>query len=203
MANNKQKVLGLNDLCTVLTEIHSVRAAKWYNIGLQLSVQVPDLQRIESEYKNDHGTCLRHMLIKWLEMGCATWKALVDALQSTIVQGSENTALAETLRQRYCGEVGEEEGKNKGKKGKTTQTTSARSNSSGGTSAAANTLEKTNTNSDPTRDCQSASADGTSKSQENPSAVASKAGEAGASKAKKRLQTSVSPGPSAAKVSQL
>ena len=121
MANNKQKVLGLNDLGTVLTEIHSVRA-KWYNIGLQLSVPVADLQRIESEYKNDHGTCLRHMLIKWLEMGCATWKALIDALQSPIVQGGENNALADTLSRRYCGEVGEEEGKNKGKKRKASET---------------------------------------------------------------------------------
>ena len=121
MANNKQKLLGLNDLGTVLTEIHSVRA-KWYNIGLQLSVQVADLQRIESEYKNDHGTCLRHMLIKWLEIGCATWKALIDALQSPIVQGGENNALADTLSRRYCGEEGEEEGKNKGKKRKASET---------------------------------------------------------------------------------
>ena len=107
MANNKQKILSLNDLGTVLTELHSARA-KWYNIGLQLLVPVADLQRIESEYKNDHSTCLRQMLIKWLEMGSANWGALIDALQAPIVHGDKNKALAETLRKKYCGE-GEKE----------------------------------------------------------------------------------------------
>ena len=109
--SNKQQILSLNDLGTVLTELHPVRS-KWYNIGLQLLVPVTDLQRIESEYKNDHGTCLRQMLIKWLEMGTASWETLIKALQAPIVQGDENTALAENLQRKYCG-AGGEEGKGK------------------------------------------------------------------------------------------
>ena len=119
MANNKQKILGLNDLGIVLTELHSARA-KWYNIGLELLVPVADLQRIESEYKNDHSTCLRQMLIKWLEKGCANWGALIDALQAPIVHGDENKALAEILRKKYCGE-GEEEAQSKNKKRKSSE----------------------------------------------------------------------------------
>ena len=104
--STQQQILSLNDLGTILTELHPARS-KWYNIGLQLLVPVPDLQRIESEYKNDHGTCLRQMLIKWLEMGTATWETLIEALQAPIVQGNENTALAEDLQRKYCGKGGE------------------------------------------------------------------------------------------------
>ena len=106
--SSKQQILSLNDLGTVLTELHPVRS-RWYNIGLQLLVPMTDLQRIESEYKNDHGTCLRQMLIKWLEMGTASWETLIKALQAPIVQGDENKALAENLQKKYCG--GGEEGK--------------------------------------------------------------------------------------------
>ena len=120
-SSKQQQVLSLNDLGTVLTELHPVRS-KWYNIGLQLLVPVTDLQRIESEYKNDHGTCLRQMLIKWLEMGTATWETLVKALQAPIVQGDENKALAENLQKKYCGDGGEEENHGKGEKRKISET---------------------------------------------------------------------------------
>lgn len=111
--SNKQPILNVNDLGSVLTELHPARA-KWYNIGLQLRVSVTDLQRIESEYKNDHSTCLRQMLVKWLETGTATWEAICDALQAPIVQGGESSTLAEHLRSKYCG--GEETGKSKKRK---------------------------------------------------------------------------------------
>ena len=56
------------------------------------------------------------MLIKWLETGTATWETLIKALQSPIVQGEENKALAENLQKKYCGEGSEEESHGKGKK---------------------------------------------------------------------------------------
>ena len=117
--SSKQQILSVNDLSIVLTELHPARS-KWYNIGLQLLVPVPDLQRIESEYKNDHGTCLRQMLIKWLEMETATWETLIEALKSPIVQGDENMALAANLQKKYCGK--EEESHGKGKKRKIGET---------------------------------------------------------------------------------
>ena len=101
-SNKKSKSLSINDLGVVLTELYPVRA-KWYNIGLQLLVPVLDLRRIESEYKNDHSTCLRQMLIKWLEMGSANWETMCKALECPIVSGE---ALVTKLRQKYC--VGEE-----------------------------------------------------------------------------------------------
>ena len=99
-------MLTLNDLGLVLKEIHPVRE-KWYNIGLQLLVPVTELQRIEAEHKGDHTTCLRHMLVEWLNSGHANWKSLCDALQSPIVLG-EDAALVNTLMKKYlkAGEKG-------------------------------------------------------------------------------------------------
>ena len=99
-------MLTLEDLRVVLSELHSVKE-KWYNIGLQLMVPVAELRRIESEHKGDHTTCLRQMLIKWLESGQANWKSLCDALHSPIVLG-DDAALANTLMKKYC-EGGEKE----------------------------------------------------------------------------------------------
>jgi hypothetical protein len=50
--------MNLEDLGIVLTELFGVKE-KWFNIGLQLSVPVKDLQQIFSEHKNDHSTGLR------------------------------------------------------------------------------------------------------------------------------------------------
>ena len=122
MASNKPsagkpgKPLTLQDLSVVLTELFPVRA-KWYNIGLELTVSVVDLQRIESEYKNDHSTCLRQMLIRWLEPGNAYWISLCEALQRPIVLG-EDTSLATSLKEKYCGGSEDSEAA-KGKKRKT------------------------------------------------------------------------------------
>ena len=92
----------MEDLGIVLTELFGVRE-KWFNIGLQLSVPVKDLQRIFSEHKNDHSTALRLMLVKWLEMGEASWKSLSRALSSQIV---EESTLANKLQQKYCSTTG-------------------------------------------------------------------------------------------------
>ena len=67
----------------------------------RLNVSVVELQRIESEYKNDHSTCLRQMLIKWLGLGQANWKSLCEALQCPIVLG-EDGSQATNLLKKYC-----------------------------------------------------------------------------------------------------
>lgn len=94
--------MNLEDLGIVLTELFGVRE-KWFNIGLQLSVPVKDLQQIFSEHKNDHSTALRLMLVKWLEMGEASWKSLSRALSGQIV---EESTLAKKLQQKYCSTTG-------------------------------------------------------------------------------------------------
>ena len=94
--------MNLEDLGIVLTELFGVKE-KWFNIGLQLSVPVKDLQQIFSEHKNDHSTGLRLMLIRWLEMGEGSWKSLRKALSSQIV---EESSLAKKLKEKYSSSTG-------------------------------------------------------------------------------------------------
>ena len=90
--------MNVEDLCPVLTELFPVKQ-KWFNIGIQLSVPVKELQKIFTDHKNDHSTGLRLMLIKWLETGQADWKTLCRALSSQIV---EESTLAKKLQRKYC-----------------------------------------------------------------------------------------------------
>ena len=94
----EQKKLDLGDLETLCEELHPVER-RWHNIGLQLNVPVTDLQHIESEHKNDHSTCLRQMLKKWLESGNASWETLCDVLKFV----GDDTKLADKLFEKYCG----------------------------------------------------------------------------------------------------
>ena len=96
MASYKPKTLGPGDIKLVCKELCSVER-KWHNLGLQLLVPVIDLQRIGSEYKNDHSTCLRQVLIKWLERGSASWEALCEVLE-LLGEGK----LAAKLLEMYC-----------------------------------------------------------------------------------------------------
>ena len=96
MASYEPKTLGPGDIRIVCEELSSVER-KWYNLGLQLLVPVIDLQRIKYEYKNDHSTCLRQVLIKWLERGSATWEALCEVLK-LLGDGK----LAANLLEMYC-----------------------------------------------------------------------------------------------------
>ena len=98
-------ILGLDDLGVVLNELFPCRG-KWYYIGLQLGlVPVSDLNKIELEYKNDHITCLRQMLTKWLESGRGNWETLCQAIDSPIVRGDDNS-LVGRLREKFCPDEG-------------------------------------------------------------------------------------------------
>ena len=94
--------MNLEDLGPVLTELFPIKQ-KWFNIGIQLSVPVKELQKIFTDHKNDHNTGLRLMLIKWLESGQANWKTLCGALTSQIV---EESTLAKKLQRKYCDMTG-------------------------------------------------------------------------------------------------
>ena len=80
-------------------ELNNVRA-KWYNIGLQLGVNVGTLKAIEKQYLNDPTDCLRETLTTWLTELCLpsppTWTNVVDALN---VVGEAR--LATDLKQKY------------------------------------------------------------------------------------------------------
>ena len=89
--------LSLNDLPLVLDELYDVRK-KWYEIGLQLSVPVQDLESILSEHKNEQNVCLRLVLIIWLKSGKANWSTMCSVLTNCTIG---EKVLADELRKKY------------------------------------------------------------------------------------------------------
>lgn len=78
------RVLGPNDLETVLTELQEVRAV-WYNIGIALKLTPGVLDAIKGPYK-EHKDCLRDMLLEWMNNSPnSSWEGLILALKSPIV----------------------------------------------------------------------------------------------------------------------
>ena len=91
--------LSVDDLHIVMEELNDVRA-KWYDIGVQLRVNIGTLKAIEKQY-SDPSDCLREILTTWLKAypPHSTWSKVVDALSSGAVGESR---LAADLEQKYC-----------------------------------------------------------------------------------------------------
>ena len=77
------------DLSTVRNEIHDART-KWYDIGIELNVDVSTLKAIDSMYK-DSKDCLREVITEWLKAvhPKPTWRSLIDALRRPAVGESK------------------------------------------------------------------------------------------------------------------
>ena len=88
--------LTVDNLCVLTKELNNVRA-KWYNIGVQLGVNVGTLKAIEKQYLNDPTDCLRETLTTLLISSTPTWTNIVDALS---VVGE--VRLAADLQHKYC-----------------------------------------------------------------------------------------------------
>ena len=87
------------DLNTVQNEIHDART-KWYDIGIELKLDVSTLKTIESMYRNSKD-CLREVITEWLKAvhPKPTWRSLVDALRRPVVDESK---LAAVIEGKYC-----------------------------------------------------------------------------------------------------
>jgi len=95
------------NLCTVWNEIHDARA-KWYDIGIELKIDVPTLKNIKSTY-TDNKDCFREVLKVWLKAvdPKPTWKALVDALKARVI---DEQKLAADLEAKFCSHRRESQG---------------------------------------------------------------------------------------------
>lgn len=90
--------LGIAGLATVLSELFPC-CAKWYNLGLQLQVDVGSLDRFKVQY-TDPGDQLREVIKTWLTTSKnPTWGVIVEALKSPII---EESRLAIKVQQKYC-----------------------------------------------------------------------------------------------------
>lgn len=91
--------LGITDLATVLNDIFPCRA-KWYNLGVQLRVDVGTLDSFKAQY-GDPGDQLREVMRTWLTTSDnPTWGAMAEALESPVIGEAQ---LAKKLQQKhYC-----------------------------------------------------------------------------------------------------
>lgn len=90
------------DLKEVRNLIYDARL-KWYDIGVELNIDVVTLDCIKSNFDNKHGQCLLEVLKLWLKSHIPpTWNALADALaadpvneKALAVKGKETHGAAE------------------------------------------------------------------------------------------------------------
>ena len=78
--------LTISDLPQVFRAVFDART-KWYDIGLELKIDVGSLDAIEEDNPRDVQDCLRALLKKWLRRAQPkpTWGALREALESPLV----------------------------------------------------------------------------------------------------------------------
>ena len=100
--NKSDKIeLTNEDLRTILTELFEAKI-KWFDIGVQLELDVSVLEGINLKANSDPNDCFRNMLITWLRSSSKvekTWRTLVEVLKSNTV-GYE--FLAEKINKKFC-----------------------------------------------------------------------------------------------------
>ena len=90
-------ILDSGDFKVVYNELYNVRA-KWRQIGIQLNLAPGTLDAIQM-MSIDPAYWLEKVLTEWLNKETATWRELVDALNSVPVG---ETKLGRKLEQQYC-----------------------------------------------------------------------------------------------------
>ena len=85
------------DLGTVQAALWDARP-KWYNIGIQLGIDVTDLDVIRDRNMKNADECITEMIVNWLRKAShpPTWNSIVKALQSPTVNLMQ---MAETIEQ--------------------------------------------------------------------------------------------------------
>jgi len=82
-----QDRLSVDDLAVVQRKLYAVKT-EWYNLGLELGLQVSILDGIDARYSSNPSHCLRHVLKEWLMGGVSqppTLQAMVNTLRSPTV----------------------------------------------------------------------------------------------------------------------
>ena len=87
-------------LKALLTELHPVRAS-WYNIGILLDITHTTLDCFK-QHHSDPSDLMREVLKHWIKTNvdpCPTWKAVITALRSPLVN---EKIVAAQLESKYC-----------------------------------------------------------------------------------------------------
>ena len=67
----------------VLEAVHDV--VNWQYLGLKLGLEKPQLDIMDRNYRGIVEACRMEMIFRWLNTGKASWRALVRALASPLV----------------------------------------------------------------------------------------------------------------------
>ena len=75
-------IIILDDVLNILTAIYEI--IDWPTLGLLLGIPQQDIERIKRD-EYDESVKLHKMVVTWLEMGNASWKSLVQALDNPLL----------------------------------------------------------------------------------------------------------------------
>ena len=90
------------DLKTVLNFVWGAKE-KWFNLGVQLNIGMEELQRINQKFCPESGSCLREMVLTWLNMTdpAPSWEVLATALEGYSVDSYKSSDGARNIREMY------------------------------------------------------------------------------------------------------
>ena len=107
MYRNEDVTLEIEDLQEVRSQLMEVEV-KWLNIGLELGITYPELEKIKTNNSNDVTNCLTAMLIDWLKgsydtsrYGEPSWQKLSEAVSKKA--GGDNPRVANRILQQHSG----------------------------------------------------------------------------------------------------
>ena len=93
--------LGEKDLPEIIGELSAAKS-KWYNIGIDLKLEVSTLDGIRNDRKDSTDECFPQMIIAWLRSSSEvpkTWSTLADALKQPLTGFGK---LATKIKEEYC-----------------------------------------------------------------------------------------------------
>lgn len=91
----------MEDLATILRELYEARS-KWFDIGVQLQLNLTELESIREKCSDNPDKCFREMFISWLKSSSKvpkTWKTLVEILK---LPATGYGVLAEEINVKFC-----------------------------------------------------------------------------------------------------
>ena len=92
--------IGSKDLIAILRAIISV--VNWHSLGLELpGLEQYQLDKIEIDNRGIVEDCQKAMVSEWLHTGVATWRGLVQALTSPLVNRRDLAVEIAIQHQRY------------------------------------------------------------------------------------------------------